>query len=309
MRFIKKEEANTMKKQTKAIIAILIALAIVAAGTVIYLNRDKLPFVNGGAPTAGQTEAKESTEVAEEPAVSDPQNDDMGKNGEIAEEQEEDDEEDETAARENEFLVIGDQRDIVRTVSPITFTEPQNVPEFYSELQIPGVQNTVYAFTDTDGAIQLRAYGICYELTNNVKGESHEGFWPVTVHTTVNGNRVFAETSAFPTADSANTVGTLTAESTGEVYVPSQYKETSIPGVYAAYTNNGQRVYRATAVIRSKAAVYPSDSSGNIPAGSIPVYVEEESTSLLNDVPAKFTDTDSLKYPAICSEQVVIVNP
>ena len=61
------------------------------------------------------------------------------------------------------------------------------LPDFYTEVIIPGVENRVFAFTDTTGSVQLRVYGV--RSIFSASGEPEDvsaGFFPAQITQTGN---------------------------------------------------------------------------------------------------------------------------
>lgn len=200
--------------------------------------------------------------------------------------------------------------DDIYTFGPVDFgiKEPEKIPVFYRELIVPGIEARVFAFMNTDGLVQLRAYGKRSEQINNKYIGDVKGYWPISI--TIDSEQIYQIWSHTDDGPVIDTEVDLLVPNTDTKSIPAplphQYTFLKETGVYTTFDNNGNQMYRIWAETSPyNGAYFPCDSSGNISPGEIPVYIDEEVKNLL---PTYQGGTDLLDnvFPVILDNGLVL---
>lgn len=182
---------------------------------------------------------------------------------------------------EDEGPIILNISDIkIHTVSKPVFCSPPEdcqIPEFYSSIEIPYLQDQVYCFISSDGVPAYRCYGRCYTMINNIREEELTGFWAVEIIKDKNGMPfVQSLSSGSPAVDSIEDVQCMKHTDKSMPIVPAGYIVLG-DNLYGCFRNAPVQQYRTWGF---NGKLYPCSASGIIPAGSVPVDFYREQLNL-----------------------------
>ena len=164
------------------------------------------------------------------------------------------------------------------------------IPDFYSEVLIPGVAERVFAFTDDTGKTQLRAYGelvpvagsadeiiagfFLVEVVQTGEDESDEPVYSVEV--------VSGVQDVVKEQDDAAGVGTL-IEPDDSVLIPEGFEPVDgVAGLFTYSLAEGEVYYFAYCEFTEEdGKFYPADENGVVVPGALPVVLDEEGNILV----------------------------
>lgn len=187
------------------------------------------------------------------------------------------------------------------------------IPDFYSEVLIPGVAERVFAFTDDTGKTQLRAYGELVPVADseqvdadndaapvesepaadsaNSADEIIVGFFPIEVVQTGEDESdepvysvevVSGVQDVVKEQDDAAGVGTL-IEPDDSVLIPEGFEPVDgVAGLFTYSLAEGEVYYFAYCEFtEGDGKFYPADENGVVVPGALPVMLDEEGNILV----------------------------
>ena len=164
------------------------------------------------------------------------------------------------------------------------------IPDFYSEVLIPGVAERVFAFTDDTGKTQLRAYGELVPVAGSAD-EIIAGFFPVEVVQTGEDESdepvysvevVSGVQDVVKEQDDAAGVGAL-IEPDDSVLIPEGFEPVDgVAGLFTYSLAEGEVYYFAYCEFtEGDGKFYPADENGVVVPGALPVMLDEEGNILV----------------------------
>lgn len=196
----------------------------------------------------------------------------------------------------------------VKTSSPVYYESPGKnvqIPEFYQELEMPGMDTPIYGFVDNTGVTQIRVYGTRWSMENNIKADSVTGFFRQELVKTKSGVMLNDPGDPEPVKDTREKSSSPHRKSPAEgVVMPTGYFEIG-ENLYKCYDTNERCAYRTWAEVNGIMSVYPCGSDGIIKRGVIPVnYTEESSTLIVEDFVE--TSDEITRYPGIIADSITM---
>ena len=194
-----------------------------------------------------------------------------------------------TPAPEPEIVLIDLPDDIV-------------IPDFYSEVVVPGVTERVFAFTDSTGNTQLRVYGemtvlVVQEATAEAQDEvisedeTIAGFFPVVVIQTGEDEMdeplysiEFVDDALNPVLDEEEAAGVGTpVEPDSDTLIPEEFKPVDGTAGLFTYSPTEDEVYYFTYCVftNGEGKFYPADENGVVVPGVLPVTLDAEGNILV----------------------------
>lgn len=191
--------------------------------------------------------------------------------------------------------------------------EDAEIPDFYSEVLIPGVAERVFAFTDDTGKTQLRAYGELVPVADseqvdadndaapvesepvadsaNSADEIIVGFFPIEVVQTGEDESdepvysvevVSGVQDVVKEQDDAAGVGTL-IEPDDSVLIPEGFEPVDgVAGLFTYSLAEGEVYYFAYCEFtEGDGKFYPANENGVVVPGALPVMLDEEGNILV----------------------------
>ena len=164
------------------------------------------------------------------------------------------------------------------------------IPDFYSEVLIPGVAERVFAFTDDTGKSQLRAYGELVPVAGSAD-EIIAGFFPIEVIQTGEDESdepvysvevVSGVQDVVKEQDDAAGVGTL-IEPDDSVLIPEGFEPVNgVAGLFIYSPAENEVYYFACCEFtEGDGKFYPADENGVVVPGALPVMLDEEGNILV----------------------------
>ena len=176
------------------------------------------------------------------------------------------------------------------------------IPDFYSEVLIPGASQRVFAFIDNEGNTQLRVYGemtvlVVQEATAGVqdevvpKDETIAGFFPVVVIQTGEDEMdeplysvEFVDDALNPVLDEVEAAGVGTpVEPDSDTLIPEEFKPVDGTAGLFTYSPAEDEVYYFAYCVFTEGAggFYPADANGAVAPGVLPVTLDPEGEILV----------------------------
>ena len=164
------------------------------------------------------------------------------------------------------------------------------IPDFYSEVLIPGVTERVFAFTDDTGKTQLRAYGELVPVAGSAD-EIIAGFFPVEVVQTGEDESdepvysvevVSGVQDVVKEQDDAAGVGEA-IEPDDSILIPEGFEPVDgVAGLFTYSLAEGEVYYFAYCEFtEGDGKFYPDDENGVVVPGALPVMLDEECNILV----------------------------
>ena len=164
------------------------------------------------------------------------------------------------------------------------------IPDFYSEVLIPGVAERVFAFTDDTGKTQLRAYGELVPVAGSAD-EIIAGFFPVEVVQTGEDESdepvysvevVSGVQDVVKEQDEAAGVGEA-IEPDDSILIPEGFEPVDgVVGLFTYSPAEGEVYYFAYCEFTEEdGKFYPADENGVVVPGALPVVLDEEGNILV----------------------------
>ncbi len=164
------------------------------------------------------------------------------------------------------------------------------IPDFHSEVLIPGVAERVFAFTDDTGKTQLRAYGELVPVAGSAD-EIIAGFFPVEVVQTGEDESdepvysvevVSGVQDVVKEQDDAAGVGTL-IEPDDSVLIPEGFEPVDgVTGLFTYSLAEGEVYdFAYCEFTEGDGKFYPADENGVVVPGALPVVLDEEGNILV----------------------------
>ena len=164
------------------------------------------------------------------------------------------------------------------------------IPDFYSEVLIPGVAERVFAFTDDTGKTQLRAYGELVPVAGSAD-EIIAGFFPIEVIQTgedESGEPVYSVEVVSGVQDVVKEQGEAAGtgaliEPDDSILIPEGFEPVdSVAGLCTYSLAEGEVYYFAYCEFTEEdGKFYPADENGVVVPGALPVVLDEEGNILV----------------------------
>lgn len=170
--------------------------------------------------------------------------------------------------------------------TPVELPEDMELPAFYTEVIIPGVEERVFAFTDGAGQSQLRVYGeLSVPMPSEGAASANVGFFPVTVvqaGVDETGNPLYAIVLMDGVLEAVQAedenVGTCTPVKPEDgVSIPEGFEPVKdVDGLFI-YSPDGVVAYAFAYCEFSgtEGRFYPADAEGRVEPGALPVTLDE----------------------------------
>ena len=209
-------------------------------------------------------------------------------------------------------LIIINQRNkqpLVKTISPVYCMTPDAtvmIPDFYQEVEIPSLNYPVYAFTDTEGTVQIRVYGTRWYMENNIRRESLTGFYKQELVKTKTGVAV-KDTGEHDPADDKKEKLSLPKRKLPDDggILPDGYIPVT-DNLYVCHDVTEKTGYRTWAEVNGIILLYPCSAKGEIARGAIPVdYTEEGHMLSMDDADGSSSD-EITRYPGIIDKTIIL---
>ena len=210
---------------------------------------------------------------------------------------------------EDELVTIETDKNIsvLKTISPVYYDTPDKsiVPVYYHEVEIPGINTPVYAFTNNTGNTEIRVYGTRWILENNIKNNSITGFFRQEVEKTNNGVIIKDLGEQEPVTDAKEKLSNPKRKlPEGDISLPENYIAIG-DNLYKCYDMNDGFAYRTWAEINGNYRIYPCSANGNIERGAIPVNYNDEAVAVSSDEESDAGD-EFYRYPGIITEVITL---
>ena len=185
----------------------------------------------------------------------------------------------------------------IETYGPIEYKTPNEIPEYYHEIEFAGQSAPVWGYQNDRGKLCLRVYGTRWKKINNVNQEELTGYFDIELKKESNGHIEIELLGSRPVEIKSETPSAPFRDVPGNRTVDAEKYNTLADNLYSCVTSQGAIMYRTYARLNDVYALYDCDQAGQVKAGSIPVYEEEEARSLSSHKDISNTDMTTYSYP------------
>lgn len=177
--------------------------------------------------------------------------------------------------------------------TPADPPEDAEIPAFYFEVVLPGVENRVFAFTDSSGSIQFRIYGVMsIPAASGETASESAGSFPAEVNLAgedENGGPLFSiklmDGVQGPVQAEDEDVGAgAPTEPDGGVPIPEGFEPVDgVAGLFSYSPKEGEVQYYSYCEFSEGAGgFYPADETGAVAPGSLPVTLDEDGNECIS---------------------------
>ena len=185
----------------------------------------------------------------------------------------------------------------IETMSPIEYTEPDEMNTSYQKVTVLGVTEPLWAYQDADGNIQLRTYGTRWKRINNVNQEEQKGYFAVELKNLSDGKTYVEIASSVPVDLAEEKYANPERVEQEENPLDSNKYYVLSNNLYACITKTGAKFYRTFATVNGHTYLYNCDENGNINQGSVPVATDEEAHNLMPYSEEYVSENALVNYP------------